>query len=375
MSITGNAGRLPFYVKWAQVIMGLAILFYVIHIGRSVLAPLLFSILMAILLNPVFNFLQRKGVNRVIAILLTLLGAFILLAGLIIFLGSQIAQFQDSFPELKEKFTRLFGDFTHWLSDTFGVGTHQVKKWINDTGKQQMQGGGSAAMGSITGFILGFIIIPVYVFLLLFYKPLLIGFLHKAFPSSDQGTVNKVLDKTKVLIQSYLVGLLIEMSIIATLDSIGLLLIGIKHAILFGCMAAFFNLIPYIGGIIATALPAAIALVSDTPNDAFWVVGLFALVQLIDNNLIIPTIVASKVKINALVSIFVVIVGGAIWNVPGMFLAIPVTAIVKVICDSVTPLEPLGYVLGDNMPPVGKGIFRSRNGIRRKKTNTKKYPL
>lgn len=366
---------LPFYVKCAQVVMGLSILFYVIHIGREILAPLLFSILLAILLNPVCNYLQRKGLNRVISIVLAMLAAFIVLAALVFFIGSQIASFKDSLPEIKTKFTQIFEQFVGWISDKFNVDTKQIKGWINDTKEQQMNNGASGigtAMGSITGFVLGFVIIPVYVFLLLFYKPMLIEFLHRIFPRSQEEKVEDVLGKTKVLIQSYLVGLMIEASIIATLDSIGLLLIGVEHAILFGIIAAFLNLIPYIGGLIATALPAAMSLTSDNPNKVFLVIGLFAFVQLLDNNFLIPKIVASKVKVNALVSIFMVIVGGALWGIPGMFFAIPVTAIVKVIFDSVDQLKPLGYVLGDDMPPVGKSLLRRKNGSRKKSTTDKK---
>jgi predicted PurR-regulated permease PerM len=166
------------------------------------------------------------------------------------------------------------------------------------------------------------------------------------------------------MVQSYMVGLMIEACIVATLDSVGLLLIGIEHAVLFGVLAAVLNLIPYIGGLIATSLPVAIALTSDTPHNAFWVIGLFAFVQLVDNNFLIPTIVASKVKINALVSIIVVIIGGALWSVPGMFLALPMTAILKVICDAADPLKPLGFLLGDNMPPIGKIILKKPNKVK-----------
>jgi predicted PurR-regulated permease PerM len=87
---------------------------------------------------------------------------------------------------------------------------------------------------------------------------------------------------------------------------------------------------------------------------ALYVLIAYYIIQLIDNHYISPYIVASKVKINALFSVIVVLVGNAIWGIPGMFLAVPVLAIVKLICDHIEPLKPIGFLLGDTMPPLLK---------------------
>src|SRR6185369_3265784 len=149
---------------------------------------------------------------------------------------------------------------------------------------------------------------------------------------SQHAMVGEVLFTTKSLIQSYLSGLMIEMVIVAILNSIGLLIIGVDYAIVFGVIGAILNLIPYIGGIVAISLPMLMAFVTGTPISAFFVLIAYLIVQFIDNNYLVPVIVASKVKVNALVSIIVVLIGGTLWGVAGMFLSIPLTAIVKVIC-------------------------------------------
>jgi len=129
-------------------------------------------------------------------------------------------------------------------------------------------------------------------------------------------------------------------------------LLGVPYAILLGIIGALLNLIPYIGGIVSVALPMIIALATkSSPWVAFYVLIVYYVIQLIDNNYIIPKIVASKVRINALVSIIVVLAFGALWGIAGMFISIPMTAIVKVIFDHIEPLKPWGYVLGDTMPP------------------------
>jgi predicted PurR-regulated permease PerM len=132
------------------------------------------------------------------------------------------------------------------------------------------------------------------------------------------------------------------------------LVLGMQYAILLGILGALLNIIPYLGGIIAMALFAAIALVTKSPVYVLYVITLYSLIQFIDNNYIVPKIVGSKVKLNALISIVVVIAGAALWGIPGMFLSIPLTAVVKLILDRIEPWKPWGFLLGDTMPPLVK---------------------
>ena len=174
-------------------------------------------------------------------------------------------------------------------------------------------------------------------------------FIRRLFAADKHHTLNDVLTTTKKVIQSYLVGLLVEAGLVAALNSIALLIIGVDYAILLGVIGALLNVIPYIGGIVAVALPMIIALATLSPTYAIIVLVAYLFIQFIDNNLIVPRIVASKVQINALVSIVVVLLGGALWGVAGMFLSIPLTAVIKVICDRVDSLNAWGYLLGNDM--------------------------
>ncbi|MES2513705.1 MAG: AI-2E family transporter [Bacteroidota bacterium] len=353
---------LPFYLKVSQILLGLIAFFFILYIGREIIVPLIFSTILAIVLNPVVNFLNRK-INRVVAISITITLSMILLAALFYFIGSQLAMFSDSFPLLKQKFTQLFSDFVHWISDTFNISTYKVKAWIEKTKQEQMKGGGAVigqTLISVTGTLVVVLLVPIYMFMILFYKPLLLDFIGQCFSSGKRDTVADVLMQTKTLIQSYLTGLLLEALLVATLNSVGLLIIGVDYAILLGIIGAILNLIPYIGGIIAIALPMIMAITTQSGGAALAVLGLYIVVQLLDNNFFVPMIVASKVKVNALVSIVVVLIGGALWGVGGMFLSIPLTAIVKVICDRVPSLKPMGFLLGDTMPQIGDRILNFR---------------
>jgi predicted PurR-regulated permease PerM len=173
--------------------------------------------------------------------------------------------------------------------------------------------------------------------------------------------VKEIVSQIKTVIQRYLVGLIIEAGMMAVMNTAALLILGIEYALVLGILAAVLNVIPYIGGIIAVALPMIVALVTKpSPWYVFYIMIAYYVIQLIDNNYIVPYIVAAKVKINALFSVIIVLVGNALWGVPGMFLSMPLLAIVKLICDHIDPLKPWGFLLGDTMPPILKiqKIFR-----------------
>ena len=154
-----------------------------------------------------------------------------------------------------------------------------------------------------------------------------------------------------------MVGLMTETAIVCTLNSIALLIIGVPNAIVIGVIGGLLNILPYIGGIIAIALPILMSLItSDNYTTIFVIIGAYLVIQFIDNNFLVPRIVSSKVKINALNSILVVLLGGLLWGVAGMFLSIPFIAVLKIIFDRVDGLQPWGKLLGDEVPTEHIGV-------------------
>ncbi len=360
--------KLPVYLKLSQIVMGLLALFYILYIGQGLIIPFILSTIVAILLNPIVNFLTSHRFNRILAIALAILTGFIVMAGVMFFIGSQLVMFSDSAPQFKQKFDGLAQDIINWVSHTFNLSKPKIKELIEKGKNEGLKNGTiviTRALGAMGNVFAIFIIMPVYIFLILFYKPLLLQFIAMLFQDAKKNLVEEVLYETKSLIQSYLIGLLTEAVIVATLISVGLLLLGIQYAILMGILAALLNLIPYIGNMISMVFPITMALTTKEPTYALWVIVLFTVVQFIDNNLIVPNIVASKVRVNALVSIIVVLIGGALWGIAGMFLSIPLVAILKVIFDRIDDLKPFGFLIGDNQPGVGKTIFNFK-GIEKK---------
>jgi predicted PurR-regulated permease PerM len=356
--------KLPLYVKVISLLIGLLALLALLYVARGIILPLVFAVIIAIVLHPVVNFFVRLRINRVVSIIIALLLTFVVIAAFGALLYSQASRFSESWPLLVDKFTVLLNQTIIWASGYFDINPHKIQDWIAET-KGGLINTSSAGIGQtllgVGGAVVVIFLVPVYIFMILFYQPLLLDFIRKLFGTDNQSRVSEIVTQTKTVIQRYLIGLIIEAIIIAALETATLLILGIEYAILLGIVGALLNIIPYIGGLVAVALPMMVALVTKSSGwYVFYVMVIYYIIQLIDNNYIVPRIVASKVKINALFSIIVVIVGNAIWGIPGMFLSIPLLAIVKLIFDHIETLKPWGFLLGDTMPPllIIKPIFK-----------------
>lgn len=359
------------YLKFSQILVGLIAFFYILYIGHDLLVPLVMAALIAILLNPLVNMLHRR-MHRVVAIVIVLFMAAIGITAVIYFITTQMMNFSEALPQFKEKFGLLWNNIIGWVSDTFNLSRTNIDSMMRKLQTESMEklsGALGATLGSIGGTLSMFVLLPIYVFMILLYKPMIVVFIEKLFKDDQKPLVDDAMHQTQKLIQSYLIGLLLEIALVTVMNSIGLLIIGVQYAVLLAFIGALLNLIPYLGAVVAMVLVSSIAFATNSPTAALYTVILYAVVQLIDNNFILPKVVGSKVKINAFVSILAVLVGGAIWGIAGMFLAIPLVAIAKVMFDRIKPLEPFGYILGDDMPETNAPTFRFK---RKRKTVAKK---
>lgn len=349
--------QFPLYVKAPLVLLGLALTVFTLHIASDIIFPLFFAAIFAVMLHPVEQWLLRRRVPPLLAITLTVVLGVAALLGLLYFIYLEAAQLSSQMPLFKAKFAQTTTQVHQWLQDRFGVSDQKLQGWVSEAGNRasSLLGG---TLSAVSGLVVVATLIPVYIFLLFLYQRRLVDFLVQAFSGHrrDSG-VTDVLRESKATIQSYMVGLLIEASIVATLNTSALLLIGVPYALLLGVLGALLNFIPYIGGLIAIALPMLMAFVAQPGyGHALAVLGAYMVIQFVDNHYLIPRIVASKIKVNALVAIVGVLVGNAIGGVAGMFLALPVIAILKIVFDRIPPLKPWGMLLGDEETPRGRRI-------------------
>jgi predicted PurR-regulated permease PerM len=353
--------KIPFYARVALVFISLFAFVYVLLIGREIIVPLVFATIIAIVLNPCVVWLTKQKINRVVAIFIAVTLTSIITLAIVYVIGHQLGQFAQSWPQLKAKFNATSIEFVSWISTTFNIRISKINLFITDTQADSISNFAIAdSLAQIGSLLLTILLLPVYLFMILYYKPLLLDFVYRLFHSDHQETLVEILTKTKAIIQTYLVGLFFELIIMAVLNSIGLLILGIEYAIILGVLGALLNIIPYIGGVVATALAMIIAFVTtDSMTYPIMVLALYVVIQLVDNNFVVPIVVASRVKINALVSIIAVLIGGSIWGVPGMFLSIPLIAILKVIFDHIESLKPWGLLLGNVVPVSSRFVTKT----------------
>ena len=362
--------KLPFYAKAALFLIGLYVFVSILYLSQDIILPLIYAILVATLLNPVVNFLVSKKINRAVAIAIVMILTLLIATGFITLLLSQASHLHQAWPKLVDKLQELLKETIAWASGFFNVSAQKLNRWVSETTDGLVKNR-NAALGStlntVGGILAATVLTPVYIFMILFYQPHLLEFAHKVFGANNDNKVSEILTETKNVIHGYIAGLFAEFVIIAILNSIGLLALRIEYAVLLGVIGAVLNVIPIIGGIICVALFVIIALLTKSPIYLLYVVGLYSLIQFIDNHYIFPKIVGSKVKLNVLISVIAVILGDALWGIPGMFLAIPLIAVLKLVFDRFESLKTWGFLLGaPNSEDVeGGGQFGLKEFVRK----------
>lgn len=366
----------PFYFKSTIILLGIVLLAYILSGLKELFIPLALSLLLSILLNPLVNFLEQKKIPHVLAISIALLCAFIFTAGIVYFLSSQIMHFLSDLPTLKQKFNGLFTNAQKWLADKNVISLEKQNEAIANT-NTGLNTAFTGLLGTALGALSTFILLPVYTFMLLYYKTLILNFLFEIFAEKNSKSVNEILDQTKRSIQNYTIGLLTEGLIIATLNTTALLIIGVKYALLLGILGAILNVLPFIGGAIALLLPLIVATITQQGfSMQLEIMICYSVIQFFDNHFLIPWIVSSRVRINALISIVVVFLGGMMWGITGMFLSIPFTGVLKLIFDRIPELKTWGKLLGDEIPNHHKGEIwlRRKKFLETKLQQTEKTP-
>jgi len=347
----------PFYKRLAFNLVSLSILGVILYLGQGILIPLFFAILLSVLLLPAKSFFRRMKINRIFSILIPMFFSLLVIFTIVYFLSRQVSDFLDDSDKIQERLNGLYWSLQHWVRSEFGVTITKQNQVIHDTGQKMdaadIVGRTFVSLTSILSYV---VFLPIYTFLILYYKDLIKQFLIAAFHNSYEANVREILYESRAISQRYIVGLVTDLGIVCAMYAAGFLILGIKYALFLALVAALLNLLPYIGMIIANLFCMLITLVSsETLSDVFWVAVIILVGHLIDNNFIMPRIVGSKVKINALVTLLGVLVGGAVCGVPGMFLSVPALAVLKVIFDRVDSLKPYGLLLGgETIDPSGK---------------------
>ena len=354
--------KYPFYIRATVILFGLILCSYALSNLRDILVPFSFALFLAILINPLVNRLMRWKVPRIPAIALALLVAIVVIGSVWYFLAVQMMHFTSQLPALEQRTADLVSRVQQNLAKRIPM--DRQNQYIAEA-KEGIKPLIGQTLGSVVGTLTTAFLLPIYTFLLLYYKTLMLNFLYEIFAEENEAEVRTVLQRVRGAIQSYMYGLLIEGLIVATMNTVALFILGVPYAILLGIMGALLNVLPFFGGVLAALLPMVVATITkEGMHTQVWIAISYIVIQFIDNHFLIPYIVSSKVRINALISIVVVLLGGAVWGLSGMFLAIPFIGVLKIIFDRIPELQPWGRLLGSEVDVRVRRVGRRRAALR-----------
>ncbi len=320
----------------------LSVLIAALVLTKDIIVPITFAALFSVVLLPLAKRIEIKT-GRIFSILITLLFSFLIFGFVTWFIASQLTSLVVSLPDLEQKFFALVNSISFSLNDQFKISMEEQSQLLKE-GVRNLSSYATDLLLSTSYLLYFFIQVPIYIFLFLFYRDRFKEFLLALRP----GNTLKWKDEIQHVVRGYISGLVLVVFIAGVLNSIGLLVLGIDHAIFFGFLSGMLTMIPYVGITLGATFPALLALVTkDSAWYAVGVIGVHVFVQFLEGNFITPKITGSRISINALAAILALLVGGKIWGIAGMILAVPAVGILKIILSYSKELKPFVILLGD----------------------------
>ena len=333
-----------------QYLLFIVLAIVVMHYGAPLLIPIVFGALLSMLMAPVCRKFESWGFNRALADVSCILILVLVFAGISFLVSTQLATFLENISVIESKGKELLQQIQSYIQEHVGITPEKQEAIVIQQAEKTRQASGSLAtklLGGITSTFSAIVLSLVITFLMIYNKEQFENFFLRLFRDKDAERVKLITEQITHVSQSYLTGRAMSITIDATLYSIGLLVVGVKNAILLGCIAATLTVIPYVGTVLGGLLPVMMALLTQDVETALWAAVVLFVIQTIDNYFIEPNVVGGEVNLSALSSILGIMLGGLIWGVAGMILFLPLFAIIKIICDHVDSLKPIGYLLGE----------------------------
>jgi predicted PurR-regulated permease PerM len=374
MGICRSSSTSSFFSKLVNPLLCLIIIFALLYLGQEILKPLAFACLIALLLMSPCRFFERQGFPRGLSALISMLLASIVFVVVFYFISNSVVSFRKDLPLMIQNINDSIRQLEQWAQKTFHISRQNMQDFVESSSNEILPPTSVIINQTVTTvtnlFFIG-ILIFITTFLLLLYRGLILSFFMNLFADAYSKNIATVFSKIQFVIRGYIIGLLIEMIIVAAAYSAAFLILGVTYALLLAVIGAILNIIPYLGVIITCVLTALITLTTNSPGTVIWAVISIIIIHMIDSNILSPKIVGSRVKINALASIVGVIVGSALWGLPGTFMAMPIIAIMKVVFEEIEPLQPFAILIGDDteVRSLSKPVFhRLARSVSRKKT-------
>lgn len=323
----------------------------IVYVLQSIIVPLLFAIIFAIMMFPFCNLLERWKLPRAAASIISLIVLILIIAGIISLLINQVIVIGKNGDDMATNFAVIYDSITEWIESVFGIESGEFTERIRQQGQNALSNAGTyilAAFGSAGGTLANIVLIPIYIFFMLYYRDFFKDFFIRLNRDESPSSTLEIIHEIYEVIQSYLLGMITVMGIVAILNTVGLLVMGVEYAWFFGIFAALLILIPYIGIAIGSIVPALFALA--TMDSSWYALGIiiwFQVVQFLEGNFITPTIVGGKVNLNPLFAIISLLMGGMLFGIVGLILAIPIMAVLKILLSLNPQTEPYSFLIGE----------------------------
>lgn len=316
---------------------------------KVVLVPLLFSIIFAVMIFPLCRRFEKWGFSKGIAAFISVFLFTTILGILVYTLFIQLNNFFDHIPQITARLNGMINDLRNFAAHKLSMKRSEVGNRIQaEISQLQNSSFSSGLLISISSLLINIFLIPLYVFFLIYYRNFFIEFFYKLFYKAESELIDDTIQKMSGVIKGYLWGQLLDIIIIGSANAVVLYFIGISYPIVLGFGIATLCIIPYLGMIVGSLVAVLVAFTTtDTswqPITAFIVLWI---IHIIDSNLVTPLVIGSRVSLNPLIAIFVLFLFGELWGLPGLFLALPLTAILKVVFDTVPGLKAYGFLLGE----------------------------
>jgi len=319
-----------------------------IYYAKPFLVPLCFGGLLAMLFLPLSRWFESKKIPKGFSILSCIIIFLALITGIIWLISWQITDLTTESTDIENKVRKMISEIEEYIGNNFGISKKQQEKIITE--QAQGNGGMLSNLGSsITGFVVDFILVLVYIFLFMFYRSRLKTFVLQLISSQQKKNAETIIHDIEKVSQQYITGLGMMIACLWIMYSIGFSIVGVKYAVLFAIICGLLEIIPFIGNLTGTLLAILMVVIQGGGNEmVLGVVVTYLIVQFLQTYLLEPLVVGAEVNINPLFTIIILVLGELVWGIPGMVLAIPLLAIVKIICDHIPSLKPYGYLIGSD---------------------------
>jgi predicted PurR-regulated permease PerM len=339
-------------VNWLKLLQYTVLLGVILYVGRTLFVPLSFSLLISFVLYPICRWLEGKGMPRWAAIAICLVVLLLIFGGLGWLLVNQLMRLVEEWPNLQQKLAVAIRDVSLLLEQNFGLKVARQTNWLesmgNNVASNLLNMLKDVLYTSVVSVVL-LVLIPLYMALILYNREQLASALYSLFSRSEHQKIRTILHETITTYYNFIKGMAIVYAIVGTLNTIGLLILGVPHALFFGVVASILTFIPYVGITIGAILPMTVAWIT---YDSLWypagVVMVFAVVQYLEANLIFPWAVSYRLQVNMLFTLLAIVAGGILWGASGMILFIPYLAILKLIADKHENMRTISLLLGIN---------------------------